>query len=129
MGTSIPAEGPDDSVIDRRLGLLLRTGVITSTSVVFVGGVLLLLQVGGQVVDYHAFHGVPAKLTSVAAITAGALHGEARAVIQFGLLLLIATPVARVVFSVVAFAVQRDFLYVGISALVLGVLLYSILWG
>jgi uncharacterized membrane protein len=126
---SIPPEGPDDSAIDRRLGLLLRTGVLTSTAVVFVGGVLLLLQAGGHVVDYHAFHGVPARLTSVPAILAGALHGDALSVIQLGLLLLIATPVARVVFSVVAFAIERDFLYVGISGLVLSVLLYSILWG
>jgi uncharacterized membrane protein len=47
--------------------------------------------------------------------------------VQFGLLLLIATPVARVAFSVFAFAMEKDFLYVGISALVLCVLLVSIL--
>ncbi len=51
---------------------------------------------------------------------------EPRSVIQLGLLLLIATPIARVAFSVVAFAVQRDRVYVGLSAVVLAVLLWSL---
>jgi uncharacterized membrane protein len=51
-----------------------------------------------------------------------------RSIIQFGLLLLIATPVARVLISAVAFALQRDRTYVLITLAVLGVLLLS-LWG
>ena len=46
-------------------------------------------------------------------------------IIQMGLLLLIATPVARVVFSVFAFAVQRDSLYVAVTLVVLVVLALS----
>jgi uncharacterized membrane protein len=126
--TRVIEDGQYDSVIDRRLGLLLRTGVMISALVVFIGGVLFLLQNGGQVADHRAFRGVPAKLTSLTQIITRAFHGDAPAVIQFGLLLLIATPVARVVFSVFAFAMERDFLYVGISVLVLCVLLCSILW-
>ena len=47
-------------------------------------------------------------------------------VIGFGLVLLIATPVARVVFSVVAFTLERDWLYVGITLFVLAVLSYGL---
>jgi uncharacterized membrane protein len=79
------------------------------------------------VAEFHSFHGVAANLTSITQILTGAFHGEAPAIVQFGLLLLIATPVARVAFSVFAFAMEKDFLYVGISALVLCVLLVSIL--
>jgi uncharacterized membrane protein len=46
--------------------------------------------------------------------------------IQFGLLLLIATPAARVVFSVAGFAIERDWMYVAITLLVLLTLLYSL---
>jgi uncharacterized membrane protein len=46
--------------------------------------------------------------------------------IQLGLLLLIATPVARVVFSVAGFAIERDWMYVVITLLVLLTLLYSL---
>jgi uncharacterized membrane protein len=47
--------------------------------------------------------------------------------IQFGLILLIATPVARVVFSVLGFALERDWMYVLITILVLGLLIYTLL--
>ena len=46
--------------------------------------------------------------------------------IQLGLLALLGTPVARVAFSVVAFALQRDWLYVGVTLWVLAVLLWSV---
>jgi uncharacterized membrane protein len=55
------------------------------------------------------------------------MHGHSLAIIQFGILMLIATPVARVIFSVFAFLAERDFLYVAISALVLAVLCYSLI--
>jgi uncharacterized membrane protein len=42
-------------------------------------------------------------------------------------LVLIATPVARVAFSAAAFALERDWLYVGVATLVLMILLYSLL--
>jgi uncharacterized membrane protein len=48
---------------------------------------------------------------------------------QLGLLLLIATPVARVAFSLAAFAVQRDRLYVVVTLVVLGVLTFSMAGG
>jgi uncharacterized membrane protein len=48
---------------------------------------------------------------------------------QLGLFLLIATPVARVVFSLLAFAIQRDHLYVGITLVVLAVLTFSLTGG
>ena len=44
---------------------------------------------------------------------------------MLGLLLLIATPVARVAFSIVAFALEGDRLYVAITAVVLALLVLS----
>jgi uncharacterized membrane protein len=49
--------------------------------------------------------------------------------IQLGLLLLIATPVARVVFTVFAFFMERDYTYVAVSLLVLGILLLGFFVG
>ena len=49
--------------------------------------------------------------------------------IQLGLLVLIATPIARVAFSLVAFALQRDRIYVIVTLIVLAVLLYSLTGG
>ncbi len=117
----------DDQRIEVIIGTLLRTGVILAASVVFFGGVLYLLRHGHEVPNYISFHGEPESLKSVHDIVHGALAGSARAIIQLGLLLLIATPVARVAFSAVAFAIEHDSMYVVITLIVLGILLYSLL--
>jgi uncharacterized membrane protein len=120
-------ESWNDQRIEVIIGTLLRTGVMLAASVVLLGGVLYLLRHGHEVPNYSAFHGEPEGLKSVSDIVHGALGGSARAIIQLGLLLLIATPVARVVFSAIAFAIEHDYMYVVITLIVLGVLLYSLL--
>lgn len=116
----------DDSALDAKIGTLLQVGVFSSAAVVLVGGVLYLLQQGGDRPEYSSFHGPPESLNTLSGIFHGAIHMHPLAIIQLGLLMLIATPVARVVFSVVAFLAERDYLYVVISALVLAVLVYSL---
>jgi uncharacterized membrane protein len=73
--------------------------------------------------------GEPVDLRSVSGIVRDALALRERGLIQLGLLLLIATPVARVAFSVAAFAMQRDRLYVVVALIVLAVLMYSLMGG
>lgn len=117
----------DDLRIEVIIGALLRTGVILAAGVVLLGAVVYFAHHGQEVADYRAFHGAPEALRSVTGIIHGALHMSGRAIIQLGLLILIATPVARVAFSAVAFAIERDYLYVWITLFVLAVLLYSLL--
>jgi uncharacterized membrane protein len=124
--TSPPAEVWDDQRIEVIIGTLLRTGVILSAAVVLFGGILYLKHHGHEVPNYVAFHGEPEDLKSPREIFHDALGMNARAIIQLGLLLLIATPVARVIFSAVAFAIERDSMYVVITLIVLAVLLYSL---
>jgi uncharacterized membrane protein len=62
-------------------------------------------------------------------IVRGAISLRARSIIQFGLLLLIATPILRVAFSLAGFTLERDRVYVVITAIVLAVLLYSLISG
>jgi uncharacterized membrane protein len=111
---------------DRIIGVLLRTGVITAASVVLAGGAWYLARFGTLIPNYHAFHGEPRELRSVAGVWRGVLGRQSRSFIQFGLLLLIATPIARVAFSVIAFAVQRDRLYFALTMVVLTVLIWSL---
>ncbi|MEZ4861784.1 MAG: DUF1634 domain-containing protein [Caldilineaceae bacterium] len=116
-----------DEQIDQMLGALLRTGVILAAAIVLLGGVLYVINYGAVQPDYQIFHGEPADLRGVAGILVDAGTFHSRGLIQFGLLLLIATPVARVLFSVVAFALQRDRTYIIVTLIVLGALLYSLL--
>ena len=118
-----------DEAVEQLLGNLLRAGVLFAASVVILGGVFFVLHNAGQPAGHHVFAGEPAELRSIVGIVAGAWHLQARAVVQLGLLFLIATPVARVALSLVAFALQRDRMYVLITAIVLGLLLFSLLGG
>jgi uncharacterized membrane protein len=97
-----------DQQVEQIVGTLLRAGVILAASVVLLGGVLYLARLGTSPPDYRVFRGEPADLRSIAGILRDARSVDGRGIIQLGLLLLIATPVARVAFSLVAFARQRD---------------------
>ncbi len=125
---STPLIAPsDDRALDTKIGILLRSGVLLSASVIALGGLIYFIQSGNTVVSYHHFTGTPASLRLIPEILQGAAHGNGLAVIQFGILLLMATPVARVAFSVIAFAYEHDWQYVVISGIVLAVLMYSLI--
>ncbi len=115
--------------IQQRLGNLLRIGVLLSASIVVSGWVFHLAQHGSTAHNYGNFKGEPAELCLVSGIVRGAAHLDPDALIQLGLLLLLATPVARVAFSVLAFACQRDWIYVLFTAAVLAILVYSFVFG
>ena len=116
----------DDQRIEVIIGTLLRVGVLLAASVVVLGAAVYLVRHGREPINYFTFHGEPASLTTISGIVQGAIRGSASAIIQLGLVLLIATPVARVAFSAFAFALEHDYLYVGITLLVLVILLYSL---
>lgn len=108
------------------IGSLLRIGVLLSAAFVLSGGLIYLVRHGASAPDYRMFHGEPTDLSTLSGILSYALSVHGRGIIQLGLLILIATPVARVAFSVVAFALERDRLYVAITLVVLSVLLLSL---
>lgn len=122
--------GPSEERVEQVMGNLLRIGVIASALVVLVGGLLYLMQDGRQPApDLRAFQGQPEQLRNPTGILHESAALEPRGLIMLGLLLLIATPVARVIFSIAAFALQRDRLYVLFTLLVFAVLLYSLFNG
>jgi uncharacterized membrane protein len=118
-----------DQAIQQLIGRLLQFGVLLAAAVVAVGAGLLLFRHGGAPVSFSVFRGEPEQLRTIGGILRGALALDSRAIVQLGLVLLIATPVVRVAFMLAAFVFQRDRTYVWISALVLALLLYGILFG
>jgi len=116
-----------DQKLEIAIGRMLQAGVLLAAAVVLVGGILYLRQETGPRPDYSHFTGVAERLRAPAEIATNALHGKARSIIQFGLLLLIATPIARVALAAVGFFFERDHLYVWVSLIVLAVLLYSLM--
>ena len=84
---------------DLAISWLLRIGVLLSASVIMVG---MIVHLAG---------------------------GNGRTIITAGLLILIATPVARVAFSIFIFLKEKDRLYVAITSAVLAILLFSFFVG
>ena len=93
--------------------------------IVLIGGGLYLKRHGTELPNYHIFYGEPSTLRSIPGIVKAASSFTGRGIIQFGLLLLIATPVMRVAFTVVSFIIQKDRMYVGVTLIVLSVLLFQ----
>jgi uncharacterized membrane protein len=108
--------------VERAVGNLLRAGVLLAAAVVAAGGILYLVRHGGTVPDYRVFRGEPINLRSLSGILHTSLTESGRGIIQLGLLILVATPVARVAFTAIAFAVERDRTYVLVALLVLALL-------
>jgi uncharacterized membrane protein len=128
MSESPRHSGPSDEQVEGVIGNLLRIGVVVSALVVFLGGVLYLVRDGRlPAPDLQQFE--PEALRSPVHIMREAGSLNSLGLIMLGLILLIATPVTRVIFSVAAFTLQRDYMYVLFTLLVLSVLLYSLFSG
>jgi uncharacterized membrane protein len=95
-------------------------------SVVLVGGVMYLIAYKNDVVNYRVFTPSANGYATIAAIFKGLKSMDSKAIIQFGTLLLIFTPITRVVFSIFSFLVERDYMYVIIGLFVLCVILFSL---
>lgn len=117
-----------DEEMDQVIGRLLQVGVLVATAVTLLGGGVFLVTHGHLPADFQAFAGQPAALRSVEGIIGGVLGRYSPALVQLGLVLLIATPVARVALTLGAFFLQRDRIYVALTGLVLVLLTYGLLW-
>jgi uncharacterized membrane protein len=111
------------------MGNLLRIGVFLAAITVFIGGVLYLFRSGLQEPHYTIFKSEPAAYRALSGIFQQAFSLNDLGIIQFGLLLLIATPIARVFFSIIAFILERDYIYILITLIVFCLLMSSLVFG
>jgi len=116
-----------DQQLEQIVGKILRIGVIVSALIMLVGAALYLATSGGGRPDYHTFRGEPLSLRRVSAIVADAAALHPKGIMQLGIVLLLATPLMRVVLSAISFAIQKDVLYVVVTSMVFAVLLFSLL--
>ncbi len=117
-----------DEQMEAAIGKMLQYGVSLAALVVLCGG-LLYLRSGAAKPSYSVFRPDPLSLRTLAGKLSGSSRFDGAGIIQLGMLLLIATPVLRVLFCIVGFFRQRDRLYTAISASVFLILLYSFFQG
>jgi len=119
------------------IGKSLRIGVITALVLTVFGGVVFLIQHHGLTATYKAipqssnavFIGTATYLREFSTIIPRILQFDGAAIIQLGVIVLIATPVLRVVMSLISFLIEKDKLYVAITAIVLLVILGNMIFG
>ncbi|RXK86677.1 DUF1634 domain-containing protein [Filimonas effusa] len=112
------------------LGNLLRIGVILSALLVLAGGIIYIFQQGnGPRPQYVSFTGENSELLQLSDILKGMTRLQGASIIQFGLIVLIATPIARIVISAIGFALEKDYMYLVIAAIVLLIILVSLFSG
>ena len=119
-----PVVSDDD--VEERVGALLQAGVLVASALVALGGIVFLVKYGGTAPHHETFSGEPSDLRSIGGIVTAAARLRGRGLIQLGILVLLATPVARVAFSLYTFIRQRDGTYIVITGFVLVLLLGSL---
>ncbi len=121
-----PDLSPGEHRFELLIGTLLRVGVLLSAAVVLLGGIIYLVHNGSTAPTVRVFAGEPATLRTIHGIVASAITFDGRGIIALGLLLLVATPVARVAFTLITFVHQKDWTFVVITAIVLAALLSTL---
>ncbi|AMR31666.1 hypothetical protein A0256_09645 [Mucilaginibacter sp. PAMC 26640] len=119
-----------DQDIEQFIGLQLRYGVVTASLIVLFGGLIYLAQSGQMPLPaYHHFIGVSGGYTSFGQIITGVKNMQAKGVIELGVVVLIATPILRIFFSLIGFIMEKDKMYIVITTIVLTVMMLSIFGG
>ncbi|QSB25656.1 DUF1634 domain-containing protein [Flavobacterium sp. CLA17] len=114
----------------KMVGNVLRYGVWISLSVAFVGGIVYLLHHGGEIENYSVFKENDRNIFEViTAVYNGVIQGRGESIIFFGVVLLFLTPVFRVLLSLFSFLLEKDYLYVVITAIVICIIIMSISFG
>jgi len=121
---------PADLDMEQIIGIQLRYGVVIASLIVLIGGLVYLHQTGSSAVPhYHSFIGTKAGFTTIDEIFKGVYAINAKGIIELGVIVLIATPIFRIAFSLVGFIIEKDKLYIGITLIVLTVMMLSIFGG
>lgn len=116
----------DDNNLHLLIGIALRTGVILSITFMFFGGIGYLSLHGQNMSNFSSFK--PVK-PSFSHIWKGVFSIQAESVIYLGIILLITTPIMRVLLSALSFAFEKDWLYTTITGIVLSIIIFSIMTG
>jgi uncharacterized membrane protein len=121
-------ESEHETILDDILSFILRMGLLLSLLTVLIGAALFLYQHSKEEISHHVFIGEPSFLKGISGIFEAAMQDKTLAIIQLGVILLIITPLLRVFSCLIVFVIKRDYLYIGLSTFVLGILLYSLLF-
>lgn len=125
--------------VEQYIGKLLRYGVILACTITTLGGIIYILQTDRSMSEVVSsfkaipngsfFAGSEEYLRRLKTIIPQVLNLDGAAIIQLGVIVLIATPILRVAFSAISFLIERDYMYVFITLIVLSVIMANLVFG
>ncbi|MEY8759538.1 DUF1634 domain-containing protein [Chryseobacterium tongliaoense] len=118
-----------DVDLNRSVGNLLRLGVILSVITSLIGFVKLFLEGFKMPKKYSSLDMGTSSEKVWGHFWTTLCKGEGMAIIQLGILLLIVTPLMRIVFAWIGYLKEKDYVYVIISSIVLAIMIISFLTG
>lgn len=117
-----------DVDLNRSVGNLLRLGVVLSVVTSLVGFVKLFTE-GFKMPKYKMLKMGDSSEKVWGSFWNSLCKGEGMAIIQLGILLLILTPLVRIIFALIGYLKEKDYIYVVISLIVLAIMTVSFLTG
>lgn len=116
-----------DADLNRSVGNLLRAGVILSVLISLAGFVKLFMEGFKMPHNYELLETPDADV--LREFWKGLQQMKGVAIIQLGILILIFTPLMRLIFALIGYLKEKDYTYVVISLIVLGIMVFSFLTG
>ncbi len=113
--------------LNRSVGNLLRIGVLLSVITSFAGFLKLYSEGFEMPRDYTALAVPEGKIWVI--FWEGLLDLQGIAIIQLGILLLIFTPLVRIIFAMIGYLKEKDYTYVFVSIIVLAIMAVSFFMG
>ena len=118
-----------DVDLNRSVGNLLRLGVILSVITSLIGFVKLFMEGFQMPRKYKLLDMGPSSEKVWSHFWETLCKGEGMAIIQLGILMLIFTPLMRIIFALIGYLKEKDYVYVIISSIVLAIMAISFFTG
>jgi uncharacterized membrane protein len=100
--------------MNRTMYLVLVTGLVLSFSVMIIG------------LAMYAVTPTEGSTLPLDKILDGIVHGNPIAVIDLGIVILIATPLVRIIAAGITFGLERDYRFLGVSIFVLAMIVLAV---
>ncbi|AYN01690.1 DUF1634 domain-containing protein [Chryseobacterium sp. 3008163] len=118
-----------DVDLNRSVGNLLRLGVILSVITSLIGFVKLFMEGFKMPRKYKLLDMGTSSEKVWSHFWETLCKGEGMAIIQLGILMLIFTPLMRIIFALIGYLKEKDYTYVIISSIVLIIMVISFITG
>lgn len=119
-----------DSDLQSIIGNVLRYGVLLALVTSLIGGVVLFITQPDKKIDFSTFSEKDENIFIVfQRLFEGLQHGDGESIIFLGIILLFLTPAIRLILSLFSFFLEKDWLYIFITLIVISIIVFSVSFG